>query len=88
MLYQQQDSLGIKPFASFARESGVRNIDAFTACAGSTSPDPIIDRDKQVAAAIGGTGTPTLVINGARLRGAPDSLQLDLLVSKMVAALR
>lgn len=88
LLYEKQDSLGVKSFVAFARDAAVPNIDAFAKCASVRTPNAIIDHDKGDAIAIGGRGTPTLVLNGKRLTGAPDSEHFDALVRKMIPKAR
>ncbi len=79
-LYQKQDSLGLKSFMSFARDAGVADTGAFATCASRTGPVIAIDIDSAAARKLGGRGTPTLLINGLRLPGAPDSASLNRLV--------
>jgi protein-disulfide isomerase len=68
LLFQQRDSLGSKPFTQFAREAHVPDVAQFDRCASSTAPVPAVEADMAEARRIGGTGTPTLVINGILLR--------------------
>ncbi len=83
-LFSQQDSLGLKPFLEIAREAGVPNVAEFARCTAVKTPNPAIERDRADAIAIGGTGTPTLVVNGKRLRGAPDSARFSTYVRKLL----
>jgi len=83
-LYAEQDSLGLKSWSDFAVESGIVDTVRFDACLRSAAPDTVIQRDENAAVAIGGHGTPTIVVNGKRLGGAPDSAAFDRLVSELV----
>jgi protein-disulfide isomerase len=85
LVFQEQDSLGLKPFQRFAQESGVPDTSSFGKCIARQSKVPSIEADMAAASKLGGTGTPTIVINGLRLPGAPDSTRLEQLVE---AALR
>ncbi len=81
LLYAKQDSLGLKSFASFARDAGVADTIAFARCnAGATVP--AIETDVTAAKEVGGTGTPTLLVNDLMLPGAPDSARLEKLVNQ------
>jgi protein-disulfide isomerase len=88
LIYAKQDSLGLKPFSGFAREAGVSDSAAFDRC--NTTPGSVLAIDADVAAArvIGGHGTPTIVINGLMLAGAPDSLMLERLVNQALRTTR
>ncbi len=80
-LFKKQDSLGLKPFEEFARESGVKDLKAFEACSHAKGPVPAVDTDSGAARSLGGMGTPTIVINGIRyMGGGPDSTKLDSIV--------
>lgn len=61
---QQPDSLFMKVLATVA-----------VGCAVT-----VIARDIQAAARAGGQGTPTILVNGMRLAGAPDSAKFDRLI--------
>jgi protein-disulfide isomerase len=67
LLFEKQDSLGLKTFTAFAVESGVPDIPAFDECNSETQPLPAITADSAAARGVGGTGTPTVLINGLRL---------------------
>jgi protein-disulfide isomerase len=73
LLFAQQDSLGRKPFVDFAQESGVRDLGAFEKCNAVRDPVAQIESDLIAVKQLGGTGTPTVVVNGLRLPGTPDS---------------
>jgi protein-disulfide isomerase len=82
LLYQKQDSLGLKSFEGFAAEAGVSDPSRFQACYTRTALVPAIEADQKAALEVGGVGTPTVVINGIRYGGAPDSLGLDRIVRR------
>jgi protein-disulfide isomerase len=67
LLYEKQDSLGLKSFSDFAVESGVSDIPMFEACNSRTEPIASITSDSSAVRGIGGTGTPTVLVNGLRL---------------------
>ncbi len=84
LMYQEQDSLGVKPFVNFAKDAGVPDITAFLLCSDRTDRVPVIERDIADARSIGGTGTPTIVVNDLLLHSIPDAKDLEALVSKAI----
>jgi protein-disulfide isomerase len=84
LIYDKQDSLGLKSFESFAAESGVRDSVAFRACVGANDSVSAVSGDVAAAALAGGTGTPTILVNGLRLPGAPDSVTFDSLIAATI----
>ena len=86
MIYLKQDSIGLKPFEDYAREVGVQDLPAFNSCNTATSPIPSVEADKVAATSVGGSGTPTILINGLRLPGAPDSARLEQFVRAALLA--
>lgn len=83
LLFAKQDSIGSKPFVGFALESGITNLDAFESCTEGTQMDPAIEEDIRLAKAVGGLGTPTVVVNGIRFLSAPDAMALDSIVRSL-----
>jgi protein-disulfide isomerase len=75
-LYHWQDSLGYAASRFFATEAGVGDVAAFDACAASTDSLDRVSADIERALRLGGTGTPTLIVNGQLLRYVPDSAGL------------
>jgi protein-disulfide isomerase len=86
LLYLKQDSLGLKTYPEFATESGVTDLIAFVACLADPRHAPRFDADTKLATDMGGTGTPTIIVNGRRLGSIPDSAKLDQLVQDARAA--
>ena len=75
LLFVKQDSLGLKEWSSFAKESGVRNISEFSGCLRDTSKARFIDAGLAAGRSVDVRGTPTVVINGTLYRQLPpDSL--------------
>lgn len=77
ILYAHQDSLGIVPFREFARRAGVNDLLKFDTCMLDTAVVPAVERDIAAAKAAGGTGTPTVIVNGLRLVRIPDVATLE-----------
>jgi protein-disulfide isomerase len=76
LLYAKQDSLGLKDFASFAAESGIRDLSAFRKCVEDPVPVERIEADIAFALSLGATGTPTIIVDGLRFFSPPDTATL------------
>jgi protein-disulfide isomerase len=64
LLFSRPNELGITPFREFAADAGVSDLSAFDACFAKTEPVPSIEKDMEEAKRVGGTGTPTVIVNG------------------------
>jgi protein-disulfide isomerase len=84
VLYAHPDSLGLLPFSDIATRSGVADLKRFQACIADTARVPAIEADMKAATALGGRGTPTLLINDVLLLGAPKTQELDSLVQAAI----
>lgn len=74
-VFRKQDSLGLKSWGSFAAESGVRDTVAIASCATEARQYERIERGKALGDRWRVTGTPTILVNEQRFRGAvPDSV--------------
>lgn len=87
-IFAKQDSLGLKPFQEFAREAGVKDLGAFEKCYAKPGPVREIEDDLEAAIGSGGSGTPTVIINGWRFKGALDSATVDSVVRSHLSATR
>jgi protein-disulfide isomerase len=76
ILYQRQDSIGVSALRTFAEAAGVPDLTAFDACTAARDSLDTVNRDMELALRLGGTGTPTLIMNGQFLRYVPDSAGL------------
>jgi len=84
-LFERQDSLGLKPFRQYAADAAVPDLDAFDACVSKPGPVAAIDTDSAMARVAEGGGTPTILLNGWRLPGAPDSARLHRCITVLLA---
>jgi protein-disulfide isomerase len=84
-VYAHQDSLGLITFIEFARIAGVPDTVAFQACIRQPGRVARVDQDAALALAAGGAGTPTVLVNGQRLGGVPDSQALSNYVATLLA---
>lgn len=83
--YAKQDSLGKKPWSSYAQDAGVPNLPQFDRCVADTTMMPRVRLGLQAGKALGVTGTPTVLVNGWKYSGA---LSPDRLDSAVAMALR
>jgi protein-disulfide isomerase len=88
LLFEQQDSLGVLPWAQFAVRAGVRDTSAFEQCRRSDAALDALKADSIAAAALQVTGTPTILVNQWRLRGTPSETELEELVTKQLRKAR
>ena len=77
LVFLKQDSLGLKSYRDFARDAGVPNVSVFERCNANAAPLQSIADDSRAAELIGATGTPTILINGMMLAGAPDTTTFE-----------
>lgn len=87
LLFDKQDSLGLKSFESFATESGVEDTWAFSECLSSDQVTSRISGDVDIADQAGARGTPTVIVNGLRLSRPPSSDELRLLVERVIGGM-
>jgi protein-disulfide isomerase len=84
LLYQKQDSLGLKSWASFATETGFRDTSAFNTCLKEAEEPPRIRGGVEQGKRLAIEGTPTIVINGWRFLAPPSRAEI-LRVSRAIA---
>lgn len=75
VLYEKQDSIGLKTVEEFAGETHIANIRAFRRCVSAVDTAPAILRGLALGKRIGLRGTPTLIVNGLQL-GEPASQEV------------
>jgi protein-disulfide isomerase len=71
-LYTFSDSLGLAPWAWFARTAGVTDSAKFADCVSSHAPLAALARDTAAGNRLSITGTPVLLIGQLRTRGLPN----------------
>jgi protein-disulfide isomerase len=88
-LFVMRDSLGLRPFSRFAEDAGVSDAADFEECLRQPGPlRPAIERDIAAAAAAGGSGTPTIIVNGLRLPETPTVEELEAYVIEAMESKR
>lgn len=85
IVFAKRDSLGSKSFGAFAKEAGVRDSAEFARCVADQRPKEAIEADVRAAKAVGGRGTPTVVVNGIRYPYPPDSLELFRIIDSVLS---
>jgi protein-disulfide isomerase len=88
VLFAQQDSLGKLPWSRFAIAAGVPDLAAFERCVRHQPPSPALSRDRAAGDQLDVTGTPTLLINGRKVRGAPPADVLERYVEEALRVAR
>ncbi len=84
LLYEKQDSLGLKSWASFAAAAGVKDTVQFARCAADTAAVPRIAAGLALGKKVGVRGTPTIVLNGWRYWSIPDSTELEHVITEFL----
>ncbi|HYW07180.1 MAG TPA: thioredoxin domain-containing protein [Longimicrobium sp.] len=85
-LYALQDSIGTRSWLRYAATADVPDLSAFQRCAEQDSDVEALHRDTIAARGLAVTGTPTLLINGWRVHGAPPAEVLDKMVRDALRA--
>jgi protein-disulfide isomerase len=81
LVFEKQDSIGLKPFSSFAEEAGVPDLSGFDSCVLERRYSHVIDSSIVMVSELGGRGTPLIMINDLVLRRGLDSLGLDRIIA-------
>lgn len=78
--YEKQVSLGLKTWRAFAGDAGVTDLGGFERCLADTTHMVAVQRGVEAGRRFRVEGTPTIIVNGWRYRGAPrDSLLRELI---------
>ena len=76
-LFEGQDSIGQKPFVSFAGEAGVQDSVEFQKCLDEERYAEKVSSDIEVARSIDLRGTPSIIVDGTLLPGTPSARDLE-----------
>lgn len=69
-LYDEPDSIGLKPWTRFALEAGVTDTTRFVSCMNGAEAKTALSHDSVAAARLGVVATPTLLINELKFEGS------------------
>lgn len=86
VLFQKQDSFGLKSWVDYARDAGVVDTAEFAKCMASHRQVPRIREGVAAGEKLGIRGTPTVLINGWKFPRPPTEEQLDSAVAAIVHA--
>jgi protein-disulfide isomerase len=81
VLFGRQDSLGVKSWASYAKNAGVRDTVEFNTWRKGGRALRAINSDRAAGDSLHLTGTPSLIINGTLFRTPPTDTELERLVA-------
>jgi protein-disulfide isomerase len=87
-VYDKQDSLGLKSWASFGVDAGVSDSTWFAVCVGETATRKRINAGIEAGRRLGVRATPTVIVNGWRYPSPPDSAELFRRVESLLAESR
>jgi hypothetical protein len=88
VFYAKQDSLGLRSWATYAEEAGVRDTVAFARCTTMTAAAPMIVSGVAMGKKLGVAGTPTVVLNGWRYGEPPSDTELVRAIGDLLAGRR
>jgi hypothetical protein len=84
-IFEMQDSLGRKPWAWFARGSGVTDTVAFGRCMADTVTPAKVRAGVALATSLKLTATPTILLNGWRYGRPPADTELVRAIGDLLA---
>jgi protein-disulfide isomerase len=76
LLYEKQDSLGLKPWSSYASEAMVPDMTRFASCVTDTAIVARIEAGIALGKRLALRGTPTVLVNGWRFEHPPTQVEL------------
>lgn len=82
--FAKQDSLGLKPWSSFAEEAKVPDGEAFSQCIARPDTPPLVDSGMAAGRRLGIHATPTVLVNGWRV-ASPSAGELARVVKEISA---
>lgn len=85
VFFAQADSIGVKPWTTFAREAGVPRIDVFQECMNASATNDAVTRDSLAATRLGVSGTPTFLINDVEIEGYDGAELMDRVITRALA---
>jgi protein-disulfide isomerase len=76
VLFDKQDSLGLKSWNSYAQEAGIRDIPGFERCVTTLTDLVRVNRGRSLGGAMNVHGTPDVMVNGWRFASPPTPNEL------------
>lgn len=84
VVYDKQDSLGVKSWGSFAAEAELPDTARIARCAGARDTSARVLSGLALGRKLRVNSTPTLLVNGWRFLGAPAEQSLDSLIRALI----
>jgi len=88
LIFDKQDSLGLKSWGSYAYEAGIRDTITFNPCDASRQDISRVDSGLAVGRRFGVNATPTILVNGWRFAVPPMTAELDSAVVSILSQVR
>jgi protein-disulfide isomerase len=85
LLFEKQDSLGLKEWESFASEAGLGTGRSIKSCMTSAAVAARVEEAREAGERLGVTFTPTLIVNGWRIPQVPSHAQLGSILAQAAA---
>ena len=85
VLFDNQDSLGLRTWSSMAFDASVADTIGFNRCMSDSTQFEAIDSGLALGSRLGVRGTPTIVINGWRYDYAPSPAEIERIALEILA---
>lgn len=85
LLFERQDSIGLKSWGEFASSAGIKDTVSFNACVRSHDMSRRIDHHVELAESLSITATPTLIVNGWKLPLPPSTDELSRIARSLLS---
>ena len=84
LLFEEQQAFGSVPWTHFAEQVGISDIEQFDACVNDIGTFERLEQGKKLGDQLGVRGTPTVLINGWQMPGAPTPEMFDMIVNNVL----
>lgn len=88
VLFRRQRDLGRVPWREFAADAGLPDLSRFERCLENGEGAQAVARDVGAAAEADASGTPTVIVRGAKFAGAPTQVVLDSVIRETLRSRR
>ncbi|MBA2292447.1 MAG: thioredoxin domain-containing protein [Gemmatimonadales bacterium] len=87
-LFRLQNTIGHSDWVEYTREIAGIDTTRFIECSNGTMFGSTIERDARDAVALGGSGTPMILVNGRLLSGVPDAEAFEHFVRNVIDSIK
>lgn len=84
VIFQKQDSLGLKSWGSCAMEAGIADTAWIASCALRPGESERVKAGRDFGDKIGLTGTPAILVNGWYLKSTPNRVELNRVIESVL----